>query len=576
VIDARPPAPAEPTHTRARILAASAWLRTYQTAWLKPDLVAGLTLAAYLLPAGLGNASLAGLPPEAGIYTCLFAGLVFWVFCSSRQTVITSTSALSLLIGASVGALSGGDPARHAALAAMAALLTAAIALVAWMARAASAAEFFSETVLIGFKAGIALQLASTQLPKLLGIPGTHGDFPELVAHLRRQAGSAHGLSLLVGGTALAILIAGRTFLKNRPVAFLVLVGGIAAGRVFDLDAHGVKLLGTVPQGLPALGVPDVSRADVNTLLPIALACFVLGAVETIAIGRMFGQRRGHRLENGQELLALGAANLAAGLGQGFPVSGGMSQSVVNESAGARTPLSGLVAAVVTLLVAVFATGLLRNLPQPVVAAVVLAAVTGLIDVRALRRVWRFSRREFLVAMTALAGVLGAGPANGVLLGATISIVLLLGQAARPRVVELGRVPGTAVFVDRSRNADCERTPGVLVVRCESSLLYFNASHVRDRVMEMVTERGGGLGLVVFFLGAVPRIDLSGTELLHDLQTTLDRRGIELRLANVYGEVGDALRRSGLGQAHSPIESDQTVDAAISAWAARPALRRGA
>src|SRR4029453_781083 len=313
----------------------------------------------------------------------------------------------------------------------------------AWLVQAGSAVGFFSETVLVGFKAGLALYLASTQLPKLFGFKGTHGDFWERSGYFIAHLGETHRTSLLVGVVALTALIAGKLWLKHRPVAFLVVIGGMLAARVFGLAANGVALLGPVPQGLPSLGLPLVSRHELNALLPVALASFVLGAVETSAIGRMFGQKHGHRFQANQELLAVGAANLVAGLGRGFPVSGGMSQSLVNESAGARTPLSGLIAAAFTLIVVVFASGLLRNLPQPVLAAIVLAAVMGLVDTHALQHIWRFSRTEFFVAMAALVGVLGSGPVNGVLLGAAISIVLLLRQAATPRVTELGRIPGT-------------------------------------------------------------------------------------------------------------------------------------
>ena len=545
------------------------WLPEYRAEWLRPDLVAGLTLAAYLLPAGIGDASLAGLPPEAGLYACLFSGLVFWLLCSSKQTVITVTSGLSLLIGASVGEFSAGDPARHAAMAACVTLMIAAIAFAAWLVRAGNAISFFSETVLVGFKAGLALYLASTQLPKLFGFKGTHGDFWERSAYFVTHLGETHRISLLVGVVAFTLLVAGKLWLKNRPVAFLVVVTGILAARFLDLETQGVALLGQVPQGLPAFGLPDVSRRDLNDLVPVALAGFVLGAVETSAIGRMFGQKHGNRYDGNQELLALGVANLASGLGRGFPVSGGMSQSLVNESAGARTPLSGLVAAVFTLIVVLFASGLLRNLPQPVLAAIVLAAVLGLVKVSALRHIWRFSRAEFVAAIAAFLGVLGSGPVNGVLLGAAISIVLLLRQAARPRVTELARVPGTTYFADRVRHPENEVTPGVLVIRCESSLLYFNVEYVRERVSAILAERPDAVRLVVFFLGAVPKVDLAGAELLADLHKTFRARGIEFRLAEAHGEVRDALRRIGLDREHGPLESGQTVDAVLSDWQAR-------
>ncbi len=526
-------------------LPALQWVRAYRVEWLRPDLVAGLTLAAYLLPAGIGDASLAGLAPEAGLYACLFSGLVFWIFCSSKHTVITVTSALSLLIGASVGDLSAGDPQRHAALAAAVTLMIAAIAFAAWLVRAGNAIGFFSETVLVGFKTGLALYLASTQLPKLFGFKGTQGDFWERSSYFIAHLADTHRVSLVVGAIALAVLIAGKIWVKNRPIAFFVVVGGMLAARFMDLDAQGVALLGEVPQGLPALGLPAVSRHDLNELMPIALAGFVLAAVETSAIGRMFGQKHGHRFDANQELLAIGAGNLLSGLGRGFPVSGGMSQSLVNESAGARTPLSGLIAAVFTLFVVLFASGLLRNLPQPVLAAIVLAAVMGLVKISALQHIWRFSRAEFIVAIAAMLGVLGSGPVNGVLIGAAISIVLLLRQAARPRVVELARVPGTAHFADRLRHPENELVPGVLVVRCEASLLYFNVQFIRDRLLELLAARQEPVRLVVFYLGAVPGIDLAGAELLAELHATLRAQGVEFRLADAHGEVRDALRRIG-------------------------------
>ena len=551
---------------RQTAVAAFRWLAEYRTEWVRPDLVAGLTLAAYLLPAGIGDASLAGLASEAGLYACLFSGIVFWLFCSSKHTVITVTSALSLLIGASVGELSGGDPARHAAMAACVALMVASIAFAAWLVRAGNVVGFFSETVLVGFKAGLALYLASTQLPKLFGFKGTHGDFWEGAAYFISHLGETNRMALLIGAVALAVLIAGKLWLKNRPVAFIVVIGGIVAARLLNLQTHGVALLGDVPQGLPSLGLPGVDRHDLNQLMPVALAGFVLAAVETSAIGRMFTQKHGGRFDANQEFLALGAGNLMAGLGRGFPVSGGMSQSLVNESAGARTPLSGLIAAVFTLIVVLFASGLLRNLPQPVLAAIVLAAVMSLVDLHALQHIWRFSRVEFSVAMVAFLGVLGSGPVNGVLLGAAISIVLLLRQAARPRVTELARIPATSHFADRARHPEAEIVPGVLVVRCEAALLYFNVEHARERLFELLNARQEAIRLVVFSLGAVPTLDLAGAELIADLHKMLRARGIDLKLAHVLGDVRDALGRFGFDRVQGPLESGQTVHAIVSRW----------
>jgi len=339
----------------------------------------------------------------------------------------------------------------------------------------------------------------------------------------------------------------------------------IVAARWLHFDQRGVALLGEVPRGLPMLSLPLVSRADVNTLMPLAMACFILAGVETAAIGRMFGAKHGHRLDATQEFLAIGSANLVAGLGRGFPVSGGMSQSLVNETAGARTPLSGLVAALITLVVVLFFTGLLRDLPQPVLAAIVLVAVTGLVQVEALRHIWRFSRAEFAVAMIAVLGVLGSGLLNGVLFGVALSLLLLVGRASRPRVTEVGRVPGTSYFADLRRHPENTRMPEVLVVRTEGSLLYFNIDHVRDRTLALLNERTGPTRLVVFFMGNVPYVDLAGAEFLVDLRLTLARRDIDLRLAEVHGEVREAMRRLGSEHAGGFADSNQTVDEVLHA-----------
>src|SRR5262249_10716111 len=295
-----------------------------------------------------------------------------WLFCSSSHTSISVTSAISLLIGSSLGEISGGDTSRFGALAAGTAFLVAVIAFIAWLVKAGGVVNFISESVMTGFKCGVGLFLASTQLPKLFGVHGAHGSFWENSGFFLKHLNETHPAALLTGGIALAILILGKIFLKTKPVALFVVIGGIIAASVFSLEARGVKLLGNVPQGLPAIGFPAVYWHDLNELLPLALACFLLGVVETAAIGRMFTAKHGGRFDANQEFLGLAASNLVAGLGRGFPISGGTSQSLVNESAGARTPLSTLVAGLFVLIVVLFFSHLLSTLPQPVLAAVVL------------------------------------------------------------------------------------------------------------------------------------------------------------------------------------------------------------
>lgn len=539
------------------------WLGRYERGWLRGDLAAGITLAAYLLPAGLGDASLAGLPAEAGLYACLFSGLVFWLFCSSKHTAITVTSAISLLMGTTLGSMAGGDSARYGALAACTAVMVAALAFAAWLIRAGVVVNFISETVLIGFKTGVACVLASTQLPKLFGFKGGHGSFWHNIGHFFSHLGSTHAMSLIVGGSALVVLALGKKFFKNKPVALVVVVAGVLVASLMGLGERGVKLLGEIPQGLPVPGLPKVHADDLNMLFPLAMACFLLGAVETVAIGRMFGTKHGYRIDPNQEFLSIAAANLAAGLGRAFPVSGGMSQSLVNESGGAKTPLSGLIAAGIVLLITVFFSGLLRNLPQPVLAAIVLMAVTGLFKLEAFKRLWRFSRSEFTVALVATLGVLGSGILNGVLIGAVLSIILLLRRAARPHVAVLGRVPGTAIYGDIERNPENQVTAGVFVFRVDSAILYFNAEYVRERFMQLMGAQEQPVNVAVWCLATTPAIDLAGVEMLEHLHRELAERGVRLMPAEARGPLRHAMRAGGLEHCFGPIRENATIESIL-------------
>ena len=542
---------------------AFAWLRAYDKTWLRGDIVAAITLAAYLLPAALGDATLARLPPEAGLYACLFGGLFFWLFCSSRHTAITVTSAISLLIGASLGDIAGGDTTRFGALAAGTALLVALIAFIAWLAKAGAIVNFISESVMTGFKCGVALFLASTQLPKLFGFHGAHGSFWTNSGYFLKHLNDTNSTSLAIGGAALAVLVLGKIFLKNKPVALFVVIGGIVLASVLGLDARGVKLLGQVPQGLPAVGLPAIRWDDLNDLLPLALACFLLGAVETAAIGRMFTAKHGGRLDANQEFLALAVSNLAAGLGRGFPVSGGMSQSVVNEGGGARTPLSNALAAGLILLVVLFFSHLLRALPQPVLGAVVLVAVAGLFKVSSLKQLWRGDRPEFVVAMAAILGVLGSGLLRGVMIGAAISLVQLLRRASRPHVAFLGRIPGTRRFSDRARHPNNELIPGVLIFRPESGLIYFNVDYVCETILDRVLAEPAPPKLVVLDLSAAPRVDLQSAHTLAGLADEISARGIRFQAVEARSSVRDRLRSEGVDGKLGGIDRHTTVADAV-------------
>lgn len=542
-----------------RWLPALGWLRTYNTSLLRGDVVAGITLAAYLLPAGLGDASLANLPPQAGLYACLFSGLFFWLFCSSRHTAISVTSAIALLIGASLGEIADGDITRFSDLAAATALLVSCIAFIGWLFRAGAVVNFLSESVMVGFKCGVALFLASTQLPKLFGIHGTHGDFWENCGNFLKHLSETNPAALIIGGVALSVLVLGKIFLKNKPVALFVVVGGIIASALLGLDARGVKLLGEVPQGLPAIGLPSIHWKDLNALLPLAFACFLLGAAETAAIGRTFAAKYGGRLDANQEFLALAAANLAAGLGRGFPVSGGMSQSLVNEGGGAHTPLSGAISAGFMLVVVLFFSHLLSDLPQPVLAAVVLVAVAGLFQASALKHLWRANRGEFVVAMATILGVLSSGLLRGVLIGAIISLVQLIRRASRPHVALLGRIPGTRHFSDRERHPDNELITGVLIFRPEASLLYFNVDHVCERIQDRVRTETTPPRMIIIDLSAAGYVDLQSAHTIAGLADKLGAVGIKVQTVEARSKVREMLRGEGLADRLGGIDRSATV-----------------
>jgi SulP family sulfate permease len=548
------------------IFPALTWLRAYQPKWLRADLIAGVTLAAYLMPAGLADASLANLPPEAGLYACLFSGVVFWLFCSSRHTAITVTSAISVLVGASLGDLAGGDPSRFWALASCTALIVSGLSFIAWLAKAGVIVNFISESVLVGFKCGIALFIASTQLPKLFGFKGSHGDFWERSGYFFSHLRETNMTSLLLGLGAFAVLLLGKRFLKNKPVALFVVIAGIIVASIMDLGSLGVKLLGQVPQGPPPFGLPPVHLSDINDLLPLALGCFLLGTVETAALGRMFAVKHGYRFDANQELLGIAGANVMAGLGHGFPVSGGMSQSLVNESGGARTPLSGLIAALLTLLVVLFVSGALRNLPQPVLAAIVLMAVTGLFKLSALKHLWRADRAEFVVAMAALLGVLGSGLLRGVMIGAIISLVQLLRTASRPHVALLGRIQGTRRFSDRERHPDNQLVPGAMIFRPESGLVYFNVDNVCKTILDRVNAEPTLPRLVLLDLSAAPRMDMQSAHALGDLSKEVTAKGIRFQAVEARSSVRDRLRSEGVDSKMGGINRFRSVADAVEAF----------
>src|SRR6267143_1349229 len=486
------------------------WLAEYRAAWLRGDIIAGITLADYAIPVSLAYAGLAGLPPQVGVYGYLLGGLGYALLGSSRQLAIGPTSAISLMIAGTVGDMAGGNAQHYAQIASLAGFTVAMLCVIAWLFRLSALVKLISDSVLVGFKAGAGLTIAMTQLPSLLGVAGGGHNFFDRTWLLVGQLGEMHYLVLTVGVVAIGLIVLGEGLLPGKPVALGVVTLAIIAATVLGLPALGVPTTGKIPAGLPSLAGPALRLRDVEGIVPLAAGCLLLAYIEGVSAARTFAAKHGYTLDPRQELLGIGAANLAAALGHGYPVAGGLSQSAVNDKAGARTPLSLVVASITLALCLLFLTGLLENLPKAVLAAVVLTAIAGLLDFPALYRMWRVSRLDFYAAAIALGAVLLLGILQGILCAALASILMLLARASQPHVAFLGRVPGTNSYSDVERHPENEALAGAIVFRPEASLIYINADSVLEAVLNRLRTAGQSeVPLVVCDLSASPYIDLA-------------------------------------------------------------------
>jgi sulfate permease, SulP family len=522
------------------------WLANYQPPWLASDVVAGVTLAAYGIPVSLAYASLAGLPPQYGIYGYLVGGLFYALFGSSRQLAIGPTSAISMLVGVTVAGMAQGDPARWAGIAALTALVIAVMCVLAWLLRLSSLVNFISETILLGFKAGAACTIALTQLPKLFGVPGGGEGFFERLVVLGGQIPDSNLAVLGFGLVALLLLLLAEKFLPGRPAALFVVAASIVVLSLTSLGEMGFSVVGALPQGLPEFQFPALRARDIDGVVPLAFACLLLSYVESVSAARALAEAHKTRIDPRQEFLGLGAANLGAALFQAYPVAGGLSQSSVNDKAGAKTPLALVFASLTIGLCLMFLTGLLKNLPNVVLAAVVLVAVKGLVNIGEMKRLWRVSREEFLVSMIAFAAVLLLGILNGVIVAVVASLLLLIRRSAHPHVALLGRIPGSRAFSDRARHPESIPVPGALVVRVDEALLYFNAEHVRDTVWQSLRAEPGSLKMVIWDLSTSPHVDMAGARMLAKLHRELAEAGVKLRLVSALPAVRELLRAEGL------------------------------
>ncbi|MBK6833389.1 MAG: SulP family inorganic anion transporter [Bacteroidetes bacterium] len=519
------------------------WLPNYTTNLFKKDLVAGITLSAYAIPVSLAYASLAGLPPQYGIYGYLIGGLFYAIFGTSKQMAVGPTSAISILVGTAIASLAEGDAHRWIDIASVTAFLFALMSIAAYFLKLSSMINFISETVLVGFKAGAALTIGLSQLPKLFGVSSGGHTFLERAKELFFQIPNTNWVVFGFGISALIILIAGDKLLPGKPVAILVVFISIILISFTSLGTLGFNTVGIIPTGLPEFYFPTFRLKDLENDAALAFACFLLAYIETVSAAKTLAKETGEEIDVRQELLALGAANMATSMGHGYPVSGGLSQSAVNSKAGAKTPMALVVASFTIAICLLFFTGLLKNLPTVVLAGVVIVAIKGLVKIDEFKRMWRVNRQDFLIAICAFLSVLMFGILDGVIIGAVVSLILIIKIVSTPNVAFLGKIPGTNAFSNIERHPDNEIIPNTLIFRVESPLLYFNVNTVYKTIATKLANERSDLKYVVFDLSASAYIDSSGARLIERLHGELSSRGVVLKLANAHSKVRDVLRK---------------------------------
>ena len=548
-------------------------LRGYRREWVRADVVSGLAVWAVLVPESLAYAVLAGVPPVVGLWAAPAALVLYMALGSSRHLVVGPMSASAALSGVVVAGLTG-DPGRAAALTAGLALVTGVISVGAGLLRLGFLAGFVSQPVLKGFVIGLALTIVAGQLPKIFGVERVEGVFYEKVWGLSTRLGETNGWAVAVGAGSLALLLLLRRFAPLVPSAMVVVLAGVGASVLLELPERGVAVVGSITSGLPPFGLPELQLPDYASIVSGALGIALVGFAEGLAAAQTYAAKAGYDIDPDRELIAVGAANVGASVCAGMVVSGSLSKTAVNGDAGARSQASGLVTAVLTVVTLLLLTGLFEELPEATLGAIVIVAVVELIDIPALRRLYRIwtsrlgaiyglaARVDFLAALAALLGVLVFGTLPGLFIGIAVSVVLLVYRASRPNVAVLGRTAGPdPAWGDRARHPAAEPVAGVEVVRVEAGLFFANADHVRTRIRR-ITESADPRA-VVLDAETSPSIDVTGAQMLADLAQHLRRCDTRLLVARDVGQVRDVLRRVEVPDIAVGVYP--TVDAAVAA-----------
>ena len=550
-------------------LAGGLSLPSYRREWLARDVVAGIVLSTLLVPQGMAYAELAGLPPITGLYTSILCLAGYAVFGPSRILVLGPDSSLGPMIAATILPLAsaGGDPARAIALASMLAILTGAIMVVAAVARLGFIANLISKPTMIGYMNGLALTILVGQLPKLFGFKvEADGFLGELSGFVKGLAhGEAVAAAAAVGIAGIVLILVLQRWLPKVPAVLIMVVLAIAATSVFSLADHGVSLVGELPKGFPPLTIPHVRLADMGPLFVGALGIVLVSLADTISTASAFAARTGQEIDGNGEMIGIGAANLAAGLFQGFPVSTSGSRTAVAERAGAKTQLTGVTGAAVIIVMIVFVPGLFRNLPNPALAAVVITASLSLADIPATVRLWRQRKAECLLSIAAFLGVALLGVLPGIAIAVGLSILNVFRRAWWPYDTELGRVEGLAGYHDVRSYPGAQHLPGLVIYRFDGPLFFANATTFRDEIRRMARADPPPRWILIA-AEPVTDVDTTASDMLEELDETLNAQGTSLVFAELKDPVRRKIERYGLTRTIDPRHFYPTIESALTAY----------
>lgn len=530
-----------------RFLPILSWAPSYRRDDLRSDLGAGLTIAAMLVPQAMAYALLAGLPPEVGLYAATVPVLIYAVFGTSRQLAVGPVAIVSLLTATALAPLAEEGTADYLAAAAVLALMVGAVHLVLGFGRLGFLVNFLSHAVLVGFTAAAALIIGSSQIKHLFGVSIDRSEhFHETIADTAAALGDTNGPTLALGLSALVTLFALKRLMPRLPAALVVVVGSIVAVELFDLEGRGVKTVGEIPDSLPGFALPSFDGSLLGNLAGTAVIITLVGFMESIAVAKVYARRHRYDLDPDQELIGLGAANVASGLVGGYPVTGGFSRTAVNDNAGARTPLASIVTAVIVIATLAFLTPLFSSLPQAALGAIIVMAVVGLVDIAEMRHIAAVKRSDIISMAVAFFATLALGIEIGIAVAIVASMLVVFARMSSPHTAVLGRVAGTSTYRNVARFDDVELVDGIRIVRIDAAISFVNSANVKRLLVEQAATVDREPRALVLDASGINDLDATGADMLADVMTTIDETGVALHVAEVKGPVRDVLRRSGI------------------------------